>query len=109
MKDVETGTGTSAVGMRSRGADCTRRTPQINSRADGQGGTPFHELGQRQREALETWGRHRFGHAFDYLTQSEARHLTYSPNVDTIRDRLAAAVREGGFRRRWRSPRKEKP
>lgn len=56
----------------------------------------LHELRQRHGPELETWWRDRFGHAFDCLTQSEARYLARSPDVDTIRDRLTSAVRQGG-------------
>ena len=56
----------------------------------------LHELRQRHGAELEAWWRDRFGHTFDHLTQSEARYLARSPDADTIRDRLAAAVRQGG-------------
>ena len=60
----------------------------------------LHALREKHGPSFERWWRQRFGHAFDSLTQSEARYLARSPDVDTIRDRLAAAVREGGVRRR---------
>jgi hypothetical protein len=40
---------------------------------------------------LESWWLDRFGHAFDCLTQSEARYLERSENADAIRNRIAAA------------------
>ena len=40
---------------------------------------------------LENWWQERFAHAFDALTESEARYLARTPDVDTIRDRIAAA------------------
>ena len=55
----------------------------------------LHELGQKHGADLEKWWREHFGHAFDCLTQSEARYLARSPDVDTIRARLAAAERDG--------------
>ena len=39
-------------------------------------------------------GGEEFGHAFDCLTQSEARYLARAPDVDTIRNRIAAAQQE---------------
>ena len=58
----------------------------------------LHELGQRHGRNFEKWWREHFGHPFDCLTQSEARYLARSPDVDTIRNRLAAAMRERGGR-----------
>lgn len=55
----------------------------------------LHELRKKHGREFEKWWREHFGHAFDCLTQSEARYLSRSPDVDTIRARLAAAVREG--------------
>ena len=55
----------------------------------------LHELRQKHGPDFENWWREHFGHAFDCLTQSEARYLARSPDVDTIRDRLAAAQRRG--------------
>ncbi len=54
-------------------------------------GEQLHELRQKHGRNLENWWRNRFGHAFDCLTQSEARYLARSPDVDTIRDRITAA------------------
>ena len=53
----------------------------------------LHELREKHGTDFEAWWREYFGHAFDCLTQSEARYLARSPDADTIRDRLAAAVR----------------
>ena len=66
------------------------------------------ELKQKHGPDFEKWWREHFGHAFDCLTQSEARYLARSPDADTIRDRLAAAERQGGGRGRWRSPREQR-
>ena len=55
----------------------------------------LNELRQRHGRAFEKWWRTKFGHAFNCLTQSEARYLARSPDVDTIRNRLAAAERQG--------------
>ena len=66
------------------------------------------ELRQKHGPSFEKWWRENFGHAFDCLTQSEARYLAHSPNVDTIRNRVAAAVREGGDPSHARSPREQK-
>jgi adenine/guanine phosphoribosyltransferase-like PRPP-binding protein len=40
---------------------------------------------------LEDWWRKRFGFGFDALTQSEARYLARTADVDTIRNRVAEA------------------
>lgn len=45
-------------------------------------------LRQKHGKNLENWWRDRFGHTFDCLTQSEARYLERSEDVDTIRDRI---------------------
>ncbi len=55
----------------------------------------LHELRQKHGREFEKWWRTEFGHAFNCLTQSEARYLARSPDVDTIRSRLAAAERQG--------------
>ena len=67
----------------------------------------LHELREKHGPDFETWWREHFGHTFDCLTQSEARYLARSPDADTIRSRLAAAVREGGGRSHARSPREQ--
>ncbi len=54
----------------------------------------LHELGEKHGRNFEQWWKRHFGHAFDCLTQSEARYLARSPDVDTIRDRLAKAERQ---------------
>ena len=68
----------------------------------------LHELRRKHGPDFEKWWREHFGHAFDCLTQSEARYLARSPDADTIRDRLAAAECEGSGRGRWRSPRAQR-
>ncbi|MYF92425.1 MAG: phosphoribosyltransferase [Gemmatimonadetes bacterium] len=55
----------------------------------------LHDLRERHGPDLEKWWQDQFGHTFDCLTQSEARYLARSPDADTIRNRLAAAMREG--------------
>jgi len=49
------------------------------------------ELRSKHGKELEHWWQERFGHAFDALTESEARYLVRTPDADTLRDRLAAA------------------
>jgi hypothetical protein len=49
------------------------------------------ELRNKHGNELENWWRTRFGHAFDALTESEARYLVRTENADTIRNRIAAA------------------
>ncbi len=66
------------------------------------------ELRQRHGKDFEKWWRGHFGHAFDCLTQSEARYLARSPDVDTIRARLAAAELEGNVPGRARNLREQK-
>ena len=68
----------------------------------------LHELRQIHGRNFEKWWREYFGHSFDCLTQSEARYLARSPDVDTIRSRLAAAMRERGGRSFARSPREQR-
>ena len=65
----------------------------------------LHELRQRHGPDFESWWRENFDHSFDCLTQSEARYLARSPDVDTIRNRLAAARHEGNRSGHARSPR----
>lgn len=56
---------------------------------------PTHEQIRQLRKThgrvLEKWWQNQFGHSFDYLTQSEARYLTRSPNADRIRERIDEA------------------
>ena len=68
----------------------------------------LHELRQKHGRDFEKWWEAHFGHSFDCLTQSEARYLARSPDVDTIRNRLAAAKQSGGRSSSWRSPREQK-
>ena len=68
----------------------------------------LHELRQRHGPNFETWWHEHFGHTFDCLTQSEARYLTRSPDVDTIRNRLAAAKQGGSGSSNRRSPREQR-
>ena len=49
------------------------------------------ELRKKHGNELENWWQNRFGHAFDTLTESEARYLVRTPDADTIRNRIAAA------------------
>jgi len=53
------------------------------------------ELRGKHGTQLELWWRERFGHAFNALTQSEARYLARTPDVETVRDRVAAAEQAG--------------
>jgi hypothetical protein len=53
------------------------------------------QLRSKHGPELETWWQHRFGHAFDALTESEARYLARAEDADTVRDRLAAAEQAG--------------
>ena len=50
----------------------------------------LNELRARHGTELEGWWIQRFGHAFDALTESEARYLARTPGADTIRGRIAA-------------------
>ena len=68
----------------------------------------INELRTKHGKNFEKWWRQQFGHAFDCLTQSEARYLTRSPDADTIRDRIAAKVRAGGGRSHGRSLREQR-
>ncbi len=68
----------------------------------------LHELTQKHGRDFEKWWKTRFGHAFNCLTQSEARYLARSPDVDTIRDRLATAERRGNSRSGPRSLREQR-
>ena len=47
------------------------------------------ELRSKHGTELETWWIGRFAHAFDALTESEARYLARTEAVDTIRNRIA--------------------
>lgn len=53
------------------------------------------ELRKKHGTELEHWWQERFGHAFDALTESEARYLVRTENAGTIRNRIAAAEQTG--------------
>ena len=53
------------------------------------------ELRNTHGTELEHWWKERFGHAFDALTESEARYLVRTPDVATVRNRIAAAEQAG--------------
>lgn len=53
------------------------------------------ELRNKHGEELEHWWQKRFGHAFDALTESEARYLVRTPDIATVRNRIAAAEQAG--------------
>ncbi len=66
------------------------------------------ELRRIHGSPLEKWWREHFGHAFDCLTQSEARYLARSPDADEIRNRIAETKRAGGSAGYARSPGEQK-
>ena len=49
------------------------------------------ELRGKHGAELENWWIGRFAHAFDALTESEARYLARTEGTDTVRNRIAAA------------------
>jgi len=51
----------------------------------------LNELRSKHGTKLENWWLGRFAHAFDALTESEARYLARTETADTVRDRIAAA------------------
>ncbi len=51
----------------------------------------LHELRCKHGTELENWWIKRFAHAFDSLTESEARYLARTETADTIRNRITAA------------------
>ncbi len=55
----------------------------------------LHELRTKHGQELENWWFNRFTHAFDALTESEARYLTRTETADTIRNRIAEAEQAG--------------
>ena len=57
--------------------------------------TQLAELEQRHGKDLNDWWQEKFGYSFDCLTQSEARYLAKTANVDTVRDRIAAEEQAG--------------
>ncbi|OFZ97385.1 MAG: hypothetical protein A2Z44_09055, partial [Betaproteobacteria bacterium RBG_19FT_COMBO_58_11] len=48
-------------------------------------------LRNKHGTALEKWWKKEFGYGFDRLTESEARYLVNTPDVDTIRNRIVEA------------------
>ncbi len=66
------------------------------------------ELNEKHGQTLERWWREYFGHTFDRLTQSEARYLTRSPNVDRIRERIIEEKCARDFRSHHRDPKAQK-
>jgi adenine/guanine phosphoribosyltransferase-like PRPP-binding protein len=50
------------------------------------------ELRIKHGQQLENWWDQRFGFRFDCLTESEARYLLNTPDVDRIRNQIIAAV-----------------
>ena len=51
----------------------------------------LHKLRSKHGTELEQWWVGRFAHAFDALTESEARYLARTQAADTIRDRIAGS------------------
>lgn len=51
----------------------------------------LNELRKKHGTDFENWWIGQFAHAFDALTESEARYLARTETIDTIRNRLAAA------------------
>ena len=49
------------------------------------------ELRKKHGTELENWWIRRFAHAFDALTESEARYLARTEAADTVRNRIVAA------------------
>lgn len=62
------------------------------------------ELRQRHGNSLEAWWQERLGHAFDCLTQSEARYLARTEDADAVRDRFAQAQQGGSDPGQSRDP-----
>lgn len=50
------------------------------------------KLRLKHGKTLEIWWKQQFGFEFDRLTESEARYLFNTPNVERIRNRIAAAI-----------------
>ncbi|MEQ1512002.1 MAG: phosphoribosyltransferase [Lysobacteraceae bacterium] len=48
-------------------------------------------LRERHGNASEQWWQQKFGHAFDALTESEARYLARTESFDRVRNLIAAA------------------
>ena len=55
----------------------------------------LHELREKHGKELENWWVEHFAHAFDALTESEARYLARTETADTVRNRIAAAEQAG--------------
>ncbi len=55
-------------------------------------GVTLQELRVKHGQQLENWWNQRFGFRFDCLTESEARYLLNTPDVDRIRNQIIAAV-----------------
>jgi len=55
----------------------------------------LNELRSKHGRELEYWWQERFSHAFDALTESEARYLVRTPDADTVRNRIIAAEQTG--------------
>ena len=55
----------------------------------------LNELREKHGKELENWWQEKFGHAFDCLTQSEARYLLKTENADRVRSKIAEAEQEG--------------
>ncbi len=51
----------------------------------------LNELRGKHGREIEIWWEKKFGHAFDSLTQSEARYLLKTENVDRIRNKIIEA------------------
>lgn len=66
------------------------------------------ELRKTRGQTLEQWWRNYFGHAFDRLTQSEARYLSRSPDADRIRERIIEAKRPRDFQGHYRGPKAQR-
>ena len=49
------------------------------------------DLRAKHGTELEIWWRARFAHAFNALTESEARYLARTETADIVRNRVAAA------------------
>ncbi len=55
----------------------------------------LNELRAKHGTELENWWTERFAHAFDALTESEARYLARTESADTVRNRIAEAEQAG--------------
>jgi hypothetical protein len=56
------------------------------------------ELRDKHGKELEDWWKEKNAHTFDCLTQSEARYLLRTENVDRIRNKIAEAEQNGNRR-----------